>query len=460
MLERRAIDKIPETERHGRPASLFTLWFSANMQLTAVATGLVAAALGLDLTTGLIAIVIGNIVGGIFMAYHAAQGPKLGIPQMIQCRAQFGVFGANLPIFLVGLLYLGFFTLSAILGGEAASALLHIPRFGGIIVADFLALILMIYGYDLIHRYERWVALLFLVVFIAVTVALIGDYSHATLPAAKPASWGMIVLGISIFATWQITYAPYVADYSRYLPADSSFLESSAYTYLGSVIASIWMMALGLIAGLIASKAANADTTLYFAGLLGSSWRWLLLLVALLGIIAANPLNLYGIAMSTATILTSGGENTLTKRILANGRMLRVIVGSIAAIVGTILAIYASDNFVGAMTNFLLLLLYVFIPWTAINLTDFYLVRSGKYNIDAIYDPKGVYGSINWSTMAVYIIGILVEIPFMNADLYEGPIAKALGGADIGWIVGLIVSGVLYFLVNRTARVDALARQS
>lgn len=460
MLERRAIDKIPETERHGRPASLFTLWFSANMQLTAVATGLVAAALGLDLTTGLIAIVIGNIVGGIFMAYHAAQGPKLGIPQMIQCRAQFGVFGANLPIFLVGLLYLGFFTLSAILGGEAASALLHIPRFGGIIVADFLALILMIYGYDLIHRYERWVALLFLVVFIAVTVALIGDYSHAALPAAKPASWGMIVLGISIFATWQITYAPYVADYSRYLPANSSFLESSAYTYLGSVIASIWMMALGLIAGLIASKAANADTTLYFAGLLGSSWRWLLLLVALLGIIAANPLNLYGIAMSTATILTSGGENTLTKKILANGRMLRVVVGTIAAIVGTILAIYASDNFVGAMTNFLLLLLYVFIPWTAINLTDFYLVRSGKYNVDAIYDPKGVYGSINWSTMAIYIIGILVEIPFMNADLYEGPIAKALGGADIGWIVGLIVSGALYFLVNRTARVDALARQS
>ncbi|MCF3946649.1 cytosine permease [Acidiphilium sp. AL] len=458
MFERRAIDRIPETERHGRPASLFTLWFSANMQMTTVATGLVAGSLGLGLASGMVAIVLGNVLGGVFMAYHAAQGPKLGIPQMIQSRAQFGVLGANLPVFLVIILYLGFFTLSAILGGEAASALLGVPPALGIVIADIAAFVLLIFGYDLIHRYERIVALLFLLVFAIVTVVLIGDYHRSVLAAGKPAPVAMIVLGISIFATWQITYAPYVADYSRYLPAKTSFLSSSAYTYLGSVLASIWMMALGLVAGLIASKAANADTTLYFAGLLGSSWRWLMLLVILLGITAANVLNLYGSAMSAATILTSAGENGLTRKVLANGMALRIGVGALAAIIGSALAISASGNFVGAMTNFLLLLLYVFVPWTAINLTDFYLVRRGSYDIDAIYDPAGVYGTINWRTMAIYGIGILVEIPFMNADLYEGPIAKALGGADISWILGLIVPSVLYILANRRMRIQAVAR--
>lgn len=458
MLERRAIEFIPESERHGRPASLFTLWFSANMQMTTVATGLVAGSLGLGLTSGLAAIILGNVIGGIFMAYHAAQGPKLGIPQMIQSRAQFGVIGANLPVVLVIILYVGFFTLSAVLGGEAAAHLFHTPQAVGVIIADGATFLLLIFGYDLIHRYERIMSLVFLVIFAIVTIVLLRDYAAAPLAPAKPASLGMIVLGISIYATWQITYAPYVADYSRYLPANTSFLGSSAYTYFGSVIASIWMMALGLLAGLIASKAANADTTGYFAALLGPSWTWLMLLVILFGIIGANVLNLYGTAMSVATILTSGGETPFARSILARGMALRVGVGAVAAIIGSALAIGAGGNFVAAMTNFLLLLLYVFVPWTAINLTDFYFVRRARYDIAAIYDPRGIYGAINWKTMAVYAIGILVEIPFMNADLYEGPIAKALGGADISWIIGLIVPSILYIMVNRRVTPQAVAR--
>ncbi|MDD2876444.1 MAG: cytosine permease [Acidiphilium sp.] len=458
MLERRAIEVIPAAERHGKPGSLFTLWFSANMQMTTVATGLVAGSLGLGLVSGLTAIVLGNVLGGIFMAYHAAQGPKLGIPQMIQSRAQFGVIGANLPVLLVIVLYLGFFTLSAILGGEAAGDLLGVSSKIGVVVANAGAFLLLIFGYDLIHRYERIVALVFLVVFAIATMVLLRDFGSMAAVPAKPAPLAMIVLGISIFATWQITYAPYVADYSRYLPENTSFLSSSAYTYFGSVIASIWMMALGLLAGLIASKTANADTTAYFAGLLGPTWRWLMLLVILLGIVAANVLNLYGTAMSAATILTSGGESGFTRAVLARGMTLRVVVGAIAAVTGSALAIAAGGNFVGSMTNFLLVLLYVFIPWTAINLTDFYLVRRGRYDIGAIYDPAGIYGAINWRTMAIYAIGILVEVPFMNADLYEGPIAKALGGADISWIVGLIVPSVLYILANRRVAVQAVAR--
>lgn len=448
-IERRAIDPIPPAERHGRPAALFTLWFSANMQMTTIATGLVATALGLGLGSGLLAIVLGNAIGGLFMAYHAAQGPKLGIPQMIQSRAQFGVVGANLPVALVVILYIGFFTLSAVLGGEAVAALLGVPRALGIVIADGLAFLLLLFGYDQIHRYERYVALVFLLVFAAVTAALLLRYHAVPTAPAKPAPIAMIVLGISIFATWQITYAPYVADYSRYLPEETSFLASSAYTYLGSVIASIWMMALGLLAGLIASKAANADTTLYFAGLLGPQWRWLMLAVTLLGIVAANVLNLYGGAMSVGTILTAGGDTPLARRILAQGGALRVIVGAAIAVVGTLLAILGGDNLVGTITNFLLVLLYVFIPWTAINLTDFYLVRRGQYDIPAIYDPRGRYGAVNRTTMLLYALGIIVEIPFMNADLYEGPIAKALGGADISWIVGLVVPGLLYWLINR-----------
>src|SRR5699024_10841872 len=105
--------------RHGKPRSLFNIWFSANMQIAVLVTGGLAVSLGLNIFWALVAAVIGNLIGGIFMALHSVQGPRLGIPQMIQSRAQFGMVGASLPLVLVIILYLGSYAAGAILGAQA-----------------------------------------------------------------------------------------------------------------------------------------------------------------------------------------------------------------------------------------------------------------------------------------------------------------------------------------------------
>lgn len=435
-VERRGIEYIPPADRHGRPSSLFTVWFATNVQITTVATGVIAVALGLDLTWAIITILIGNLVGGLFMAYHSAQGPRLGIPQMIQSRAQFGMFGAILPLILVILLYLGFFTTSAVLGGEAMAKLLHVSSVWGIVLVDALTLLMAWVGYDLIHRYDRVVSLLFAVIFIALTVKLAGSlpaHSHAT--GITP---GNVLLAISIFATWQITWAPYVSDYSRYLPEDTPTGRTFWYTYLGSALGASWMMILGAMAGVVAANAALANITDYLSGLFGGI-VWLVLITFILGILAANVMNLYGAFMTATTSITPSGR-------LARGWQARVAFTTIACVIGTGLAIAARGNFVASLTNFLLFLLYFLVPWTAINLTDFYLVRRGHYAIDDIFRTDGVYGAVNWKTLAIYILTILVEIPFVNTTLYVGPIATFLGGADIAWIIGLIVASVVYYV--------------
>ena len=109
QIERRSIDYIPAAERHGTPNRLFFIWFGANMQVTAAATGAIAVVIGLSLPWALLALLIGNLFGVTFMAAHSAQGPKLGIPQMIQSRAQFGFYGAIVPLVLVLLMYIGYF---------------------------------------------------------------------------------------------------------------------------------------------------------------------------------------------------------------------------------------------------------------------------------------------------------------------------------------------------------------
>src|SRR5208337_2431746 len=93
VIERHTIDHIPASQRHGSVFSLFTIWFGTNMQLTAIVTGALGTILGLTLPWAFAALLLGNLFGAVFMALHSAQGPKLGIPQMIQSRAQFGFHG-------------------------------------------------------------------------------------------------------------------------------------------------------------------------------------------------------------------------------------------------------------------------------------------------------------------------------------------------------------------------------
>ena len=72
-VEQRSIDYIPDSERHGKARDLFNIWFSGNMQLTPVMTGAVAISLGLNVFWALVAVVLGNFIGGLFMATHSAQ---------------------------------------------------------------------------------------------------------------------------------------------------------------------------------------------------------------------------------------------------------------------------------------------------------------------------------------------------------------------------------------------------
>ncbi|PWI56923.1 purine-cytosine permease family protein [Sulfoacidibacillus thermotolerans] len=437
-VQQRTIGFIPESDRHGKPSSLFAIWFSANMQVTTIVTGGLAIVLGLNLLFAIIAILLGNLIGGIFMAFHSAQGPKLGIPQMIQSRAQFGVIGAILPLVLVILMYIGFFASSAVLGGQALSAFLHIPLDFSLVIANFITFLLVVYGYEMIHRYERVVSYLFAVTFLFLTIKLIASPAFSAGFSQHQFAFGPFFLVLSIVATWQITYAPYVADYSRYLPKETAIAKTFWYTYAGSVIGSIWMMMIGAIGAATAANAFNASASNYLASLFGQNFSWLIDLVILLGIIAVNVLNLYGGFMSITTTISALSRIGFTSRA-------RTWISGIIALLGTGIAIWGQGNFLNNYSNFLLLLLYFLVPWTSINLIDFYFLRHGHYDVDAIFHQQGAYGTVNWVALISYVVAIALEFPFMNTALYVGVISKYLGNADFAWVVGLLVSGILYY---------------
>src|SRR5271167_3020514 len=156
-IEQHTIYPIPAGERHGRAVDLFTVWFGSNIMILTIVTGALATLkFALPAAAAVLAILIGNLVGGVFMALHAAQGPQLGVPQMVQTRGQFGSVGSLLVIGVVIVMYVGFLASNLVLGGEALATLVHgMSDAPGIALVGVLSVIAAIYGYDLIHAYTR-----------------------------------------------------------------------------------------------------------------------------------------------------------------------------------------------------------------------------------------------------------------------------------------------------------------
>src|ERR1700689_566535 len=156
-LELATIQPIPLDRRHGTYSDLFTVWFGANLMLLTIVTGgLSVTVFALPFGWAVAALVIGNLVGAVFMALHAAQGPTLGVPQMIQTRGQFGSVGSLLVVGIVIVMYVGFLASNLVLGGEAlAISIPGVHDTPGIVLVGVLGVVAAIWGHDLIHAYAR-----------------------------------------------------------------------------------------------------------------------------------------------------------------------------------------------------------------------------------------------------------------------------------------------------------------
>jgi len=440
-LERRTIEIIPLSERHGKPRDLFTIWFSSNiMPLTFVTGALAPAVFGLSFWWSLVAIVAGNAVGALFMALHSAQGPRLGVPQMIQSRAQFGYFGAVLVVLVAVVMYVGFFASNLVLGGQSLNELAGgISVDTGIVICAVVSLAITVLGYDMIHAVNRYAVILFGGVMILSLIFMVAVHGlPANFLSTGHLTAGGFLSSISLGVLWQIAYAPYVSDYSRYMPPDNESGSTFWMSYWGTVLGSVLPMLLGAIVGVASSNPDQIAELHTLSGGVG----WLVMIVFALGIMDTNSINLYGGVLCT---ITTG--QTFARRWLPGARVRTIVSVAIVAL-SLILAIGLQSNFLTNYTNFILLLLYVLIPWTAINLVDFYLIRHGDYDVEAFFDPSGgPYGRIGWVGMAAYLIGIAVEVPFMSTTLYTGPAAKAMNGTDLSWIVGLAITVPLYYLL-------------
>ncbi|MEV4927253.1 purine-cytosine permease family protein [Streptomyces roseoverticillatus] len=443
LVERHSIDFIPDGERHGRPSSLFTLWFAANLQISAVVTGSLAVVFGLDALWSLVALLAGNLLGGAVMALHAAQGPRLGLPQMISSRAQFGVRGAAVPLVCSIVMYIGFFASGSVLAGQAVGHLAHTGETAGIVIFAVATAVTAAVGYRLIHRVGKLAAAVGALAFLYLGVEMVRTAPLGSILAEHHFSAPLFLLAMSLSASWQLGFGPYVADSSRYLPRGTRPRSVFWATMGGSVLGAQWSMGFGALAAAWRGG-GEGDEVGNIVGMGGSAAVTLLLYFAVaFGKLTVNVLNTYGGFMSVVTGVSG------FRRIGPVGPGARSLYVGGIMLAGTVLALLGRGNFLESFSTFLLCLLTFFTPWSAINLVDFYLLSKEGYDIEALADPRGRYGAWNVRALATYAAGILVQLPFLSTELYTGPLVARLGGADVSWIVGLVLPALGYWLLVR-----------
>jgi nucleobase:cation symporter-1, NCS1 family len=453
LIEVRSIDWVPEDERHGKLWHQAPLWFLGNFQYFSIPIGFIGPAMGLSLLWTVVAGALGILVGTLFMAFHASQGPTLGLPQMIQSRAQFGYRGVLIPLIATLFTYLAFNVVDQVLLGQGLSSAFGWNSGVVALVSALGAALLAIFGHDWVHRAFRVLLYVSLPLMIIVTVGvLFGAAGGRPSSAHLGFSLTAFLAQFAAAAAYNITYAPYVSDYSRYLPASTPARSVIASVFFGASAAAIWLISLG--AWLSTSLGASDGLAgLQLAG--NNVFSYLGDAVALLSALAlwaTMGMNAYGGMLTVLTGVDSFKRLTPT-------RAARVVTILALTVVWFLVGSLITTGAVSTVGTALTLMLYLLVPWTATNLMDFFVVRKGHYAIADLFRTDGIYGVWAWRGLASYAIGLVAEIPFMvlpqlGSWSFTGPVAKAMGGVDVAWLVGLAVTAVAYFLLSRSINLE------
>ena len=441
-VERHSIDYVSSAERHGQVRDQGPFWFTVNFQFMSVSLGFVGPAMGLSLGWTTLAAALGIVVGTIFMAFHATQGPIMGLPQMVQSRAQFGYRGVILPLSATLVNFIGFNVVCALLIMGGLHDLFGWDRQAVLVGLAISSALLAFYGYDWMHLVVKllfWTSLpLFMILSAAIAVGLV---PHGP---AHQLGFNAVAFGVEFAtcASYNLQLAVYVSDYSRYLKRDTPAAQIVGFVFMGAITSAIWLIALG---AWLTTRLGMADPMIAISragNALFSGFGTIIVIDSVLLMFAMIAMTSYSGMLTLATWLDSFRLVTPTFTIRA------ILTGVITVLwVGATLA--AGENAINALMLLIKVLLYMLVPWTAVNLVDYFFVRHGHYAIKDLFKADGIYGSWGWRGLCAYVLGWIVIVPFASLPgIYVGPIAKKMHGIDIAWLISLATAGLVYYLAS------------
>ncbi|WP_037367305.1 purine-cytosine permease family protein [Amycolatopsis orientalis] len=434
-IETHGITPIPDANRFGRPWRLAGVWFAPNLTMTAVFTGTLGATLGLGFTTGFVIALIGTVVGSLPVAWLSTWGPRTGTGQLPLARLPFGR-GVVLPGLVQWLGSIAWDALVGLFGGEALAQLTGLPFWAAVLVVLVLQCTLGVFGYAVIHRVQAVMSVVLVVAFVALAVKVVLDHPITFADSATGGDFaGAVVLFSTITLSLAISWAPYAADFSRYLPASTRPSGVFWFTLLGLTASYALGEGIGLALGTaLGDQTAAGVSTLLGGGVLGAA----ALLVIALAAVSSNAMNDYSgsLALQTVGVRVRRPVSAVVVTVLAFALILWMHSGDLAA----------------KFQNVLLVVSYWIPPFLGVVVPDWLRRTRRGHEVDVLAElRRPVRG---WAAIVAFVVGFAAAVPFMNTTVYTGPVAAALHGADLAYYAGFVVSLVAYTLLRGRRTVD------
>jgi len=454
-----SIEPIPDADRDSTGLQQMWIWAGANIAPINWALGALGIVLKLGLWETIGVIVIGNLLGCAIFAAFTVMGHKTGVNQMVLSRSAFGRRGAYLPSLLMFLMTLGWIGVNTYFPVKISMAILGqfgIPdsllmTFVVITVVMVIQVAIGVYGFYAIRTFEKYTVPVTIAIMVLMSIlawsqpGVVNWNLTSTLPPGAHMAM-LTLLTTAIGVGWGISWVTWASDYSRFVPRSVSSTSVFWYSYIGMFVPSVWLAILGAT---IASVTLDTDPAKMVSAVFGGVASILVLLMVLHGPIATNILNVYSAALAALSM---------------GIRLSRTALALIVGVVGYLVTIYFifAPSFAKAFDNWMISLLLWMSPWAGVVMADFFLKRKSHIDVAELYaSPEtSAYGDINWGGIIAFLAGLVAGWSVQDGlvPALQGPISGLLGGADLSWLFGIVVSGVVYLAIaGRAASVPSLA---
>ncbi len=466
-LETNGVNPVPASERYGTPFGVFPIWFSWNVSIMGIAYGIYVYGLGMSFMQAIVFGVIGYFLSSTLVGILAVGGPRTGLPTLTQNRIAFGFSGNKLPTLFAYISNMGWkvtiITLASTTGADLFAKLA--PNLfanadgtyttaclvGWFVVTLVLSMSVAVYGYQLIVKVEKYIALITAIMTVIFFFFMIPHIDFAHL-GRHPSAGFLTCIGGAVMAMTMVGlgFLNYGGDFCRYLPTNTKAGGVIFWTSLGISLPVAILLIMGVLLADSNPDLGTAAAAQPIAALTAMLPFWFYVpfsIVIIISLLAAAMTGVYssGLALMALGLPTSRAMTTFLNALLIAG--------------GAFYLLFISDSFLSTFQAFLATVSVVMGSMGAIVLVDF--IRQRRLNWDITLAQPSGQGGLNyrWSAMLSLIVASIFGLgTITSADPY---IAKIVGfllsdaakqsvfaTANVGVIVSMLVGGMMYYVIT------------
>lgn len=344
---------------------------------------------------------------------------------------------------------IGWSSVNVIVGAQLFHAINgDMPGWAGVLLIAVLTMIICIFGYRIVHIYDRFAWIPCFIIFLIVLGLFVHDgqfESGLPLKTGKSSAGAVLSFAGAVYG-FASGWCPYAADYTVYQPVTRSRVAVFLWTFAGLIFPLLFTQLLG--AAIATATLHNAEfATNYDESGIGGLFSTVLLpplgrfgefcmVILALSITANNCPNIYSVSLSLQ-VLAQKTE-----------RVPRYVWTAIATAIYIAISIPGYDHFHAWLENFMLIIAYWLAIYEGISLTEHFVFRRGigGYKPEDYTNPSALPPGIA-STLAI-CFGVAGTVLGMSQAWFRGPISKLTGDGDIGFELAFSFSSVSYIAMR------------